>query len=641
MTGPAIKILLIEDNPGDADLVRERLADAKGFAFELGVVDHLADGMLRASSEPFDLVLLDLGLPDSRGMDTFERMYRTCPHVPIVVLTGLADEEASMEAMRKGAQDYLIKGQINPLALVRAVRYAIERKRQSEALRASEDHLRFVLDALGVGQWELDLDHDTARRSLRHDQIFGYESLVPEWGYKVFLGHVHTLDRPYVERSFQNAVENNREWECECRIIRADEVIRWIWAKGMRPKSEASAPRKMLGLVMDITERKVREESAQYLATIVRSSDDAILSQSLDGMIVSWNPGAAKLYGYTEPEMIGRPVSVLIPDGHADEVQTILNRVRKGEAIRHFETVRRRKNGNLLDVSLSISPILGRGGIIGAVSIARDITERKQAEENVRALNRELEQRVRERTAQLETANKELESFAYSVSHDLRAPLRAVNGFVEILLQEHAQELADQPRHYLTVVADNARKMGQLIDDLLRFSRLGRQAMTRDTVDTKRLVESCLAELQAGQPPRKLEIALDTLPPCQGDPALLKQVWLNLLSNALKFTRDRDPARIEVGCQQQNGRPVYYVRDNGVGFDMRYADKLFGVFQRLHSAEEFEGTGVGLALVQHIVRRHGGQAWAEAKPNEGATFFFTVNGEHELPNNRNGKEATQ
>ena len=236
-----------------------------------------------------------------------------------------------------------------------------------------------------------------------------------------------------------------------------------------------------------------------------------------------------------------------------------------------------------------------------------------------------LEQRVHKRTAELEAANKELEAFSYSVSHDLRAPLRAIGGFSRILMEDYAQQLPPEMAHYLTIIRESSQQMGRLIDDLLTFSRLSRQPLSRQPVDVARLVHQVLDSLNREPEGRHVQIAIRELPPCQGDPALLRQVWVNLLSNALKFTRGREPSIIEIGSStQEDDAPVYFVRDNGVGFDMQYADKLFGVFQRLHRDEEFEGTGIGLAIVQRIIRRHGGRVWAKSEPNMGATFYFTI-----------------
>lgn len=255
--------------------------------------------------------------------------------------------------------------------------------------------------------------------------------------------------------------------------------------------------------------------------------------------------------------------------------------------------------------------------------LKNEITERKRVEKKIRQLNKMLSQRA----VELETANKELEAFSYSVSHDLRAPLRAIDGFSRILQQDYGPQLVPEIQRYLGLVRDNAQQMGHLIDDLLTFSRLSRQPLKKQSVTPAGVANQALEDLRPEQDGRQLDVTVGDLPSCHADPALLRQVFVNLMSNALKFTRQRDVARVEVGWKQLDGQHAYYVKDNGAGFDMQYADKLFGVFQRLHRAEEYEGTGVGLAIVQRIVHRHGGRVWVEAVVDQGATFYFTLGGD--------------
>jgi signal transduction histidine kinase len=269
-------------------------------------------------------------------------------------------------------------------------------------------------------------------------------------------------------------------------------------------------------------------------------------------------------------------------------------------------------------------PIWRDSRVVEVHGAIQDITEQKRAEEETRRLNAELEQRVRDRTAQLEAANKELEAFSYSVSHDLRAPLRAIDGFASVLADDHASQLDSEGLRVLGVIRKETARMGHLINDLLAFARASRGEMRSVPIDLSALAQTVFDECASLAPKRKIRLKLEPPLPAQGDPSLIRQVLTNLLSDAIKYTKPREMAEIELGCRVDGSEHVYWIKDNGVGFDPRYSGKLFGIFQRLHREEEFEGTGVGLALVQRIIHRHGGRVWAEGRQNEGATFFFTL-----------------
>ena len=383
------------------------------------------------------------------------------------------------------------------------VRFYRERAGSAEALRASEARLQFALEEAETGAWEMDLMDHSAHRSLKHDQIFGYQTLLPQWTFEIFLEHVVPEDRARVDQAFRQAVSSQGDWRFECRIIRVDGQQRWILASGRHRADPGGQPRLMAGII-------------------------------------------------------------------------------------------------------------------------QDITERKRVEQEVRTLNVELEHRVQLRTADLKAANEELEAFSYSVSHDLRAPVRAINGFSRILVEDCGDRLDAENRRVLGIISSEARRMGQLIDDLLGFSRLGRQKLESADIDMTALATSVFEEQAAQAPTRNLQLALSPLAPARGDWAMMRIVWTNLVANAIKFTAHTDPAVIDIASREEDGHTVYSVKDNGVGFDMTYAPKLFGVFQRLHSSDEFEGNGVGLALVHRIIQRHQGRVWAEGKVNDGATFSFAL-----------------
>lgn len=363
----------------------------------------------------------------------------------------------------------------------------------------------------------------------------------------------------------------------------------------------------------ELDARKRAEEELDRFFTL---SLDMLCIAKSDGYFKRVSPAFTQTLGWSTEDMVTRPfLDFVHPDDRAATLREIEKQVVAGEQVLRFENRYRHKDGSWRTLSWKSVP--QPDGTMYAT--ARDVTERKRAEEHIQRVN-----------AELEAANKELEAFSYSISHDLRAPLRAIVGFSQMLLEDHGPVLPPDAQRCLQIVQANTQQMGQLVDDLLAFSRLSRQPLKTQRVAPGDLVRHVLEDLRDQRDGRPVEVTIGELPPCQADPALLKQVFVNLLGNALKYTRGRDPARIEVGARPNGPQPdsaVYFIKDNGAGFDMQYADKLFGVFQRLHHAEDYEGTGVGLAIVQRIVHRHGGRIWAEAQIDRGAAFYFTLEGE--------------
>jgi PAS domain S-box-containing protein len=385
-------------------------------------------------------------------------------------------------------------------------------------------------------------------------------------------------------------------------------------------------------LQLEVTERRRAEEILRERASLLDLTHDTVFVRDMNDVITYWNRGAEELYGWTSQEAVGQVTHQLtctIFPEPLDEINTKLLRTGRWEG----ELIHATRDGTRVVVASRWSLHRDeRGNPDAILETNNNITERKQAEEAIRRSRDELEIKVKERTTELrktnvdlQSVNKELEAFAYSVSHDLRAPVRHIAGFTE-LLQKHADPvLDDKSRHHISMILGSANRMGNLVDDLFAFSRIGRAETQKTTVNLEQLVKDVIGEIAPDTQGRTINWRIGSLPMCYGDPSLLRLVFSNLVSNAVKFTRTRPRAEIEIGSlNQMPDEAVVFVKDNGVGFDMKYKDKLFGVFQRLHSQEAFEGTGIGLATIQRIVHRHGGRVWAEASVDNGATFFVAL-----------------
>lgn len=672
------------------------------------------------------------------------------------------------------------------LALVRDIS---ERLKTEELNQLNNNRYRMSQSIGHIGNWEYNVDTGQFWGSDEAKRIYGFnpddetfstqevENCIPE--------------RECVHQALIDLIEKRKPYNLEFEIIPKNTTIhRIISSIAELRKEEPGGQLKVVGVIQDITDRKKDEKKSEQLAALVESSEDAIISKSLDGIITSWNKSAERMFGYSEDEILGKPISILYPSGSEYELQNILRRIQSGDHIQNIESVRRTKDGIEIYVSLSISPIYDKHGkIIAASTIAHDITERKineainssrmnliqfsinhsldelleetlnetekitnshisfyhfvdddqinltlqnwshgtktdfcqaegkwlhypiseagvwvdcvyqrkpvihnnysslpnkkgmpkghaevvrelvvpvirgekivailgvgnkptdydekdintvnlfadlawdiaqrkQVEEEISMLNQSLEKRVQERTTQLETVNKELEAFAYSVSHDLRAPLRHINGFLELLENKIKDKLDESSQHYLSVIYESSHQMNTLIDDLLSFSRMGRNEMLSINVNLNELVKDVIREFEPDIKNRKISWKIADLPVVKGDKAMLRIVFYNLISNSIKFTQPRENAEIEIGIEPSSKEEyVFFIRDNGVGFDMKLVDKLFGVFQRLHQKEDFEGTGIGLANVRLIITRHGGRTWAEGEVDHGATFYFSL-----------------
>lgn len=391
-------------------------------------------------------------------------------------------------------------------------------------------------------------------------------------------------------------------------------VLAWFVERAQRAESRA---------------RELQADTASWYRAVVESSDDAIVGTDLDGMIMGWSHGAQAMFGYTPQQAIGRSMGMLFHPDDAVERQRLMDSVRRGEAVQHHEARRVRSDGSELTVFVSVSPILDIDGRpVGSARILRDVTHLRKAQQELREqvlqLNADLERRVAERTAELSAANRELDAFAYAVSHDLRAPLRAMSGFSQALLEDYSDELPEQGRLYLRQVDIASHKMGELIEGILALSRSTRGEVRRDPVDLSALGEQLLGELAREEPARRVQWEVEPGLRAQADPRMVEAVLRNLLSNAWKYTARAEPARIRLCAAELDGAGGFAVEDNGAGFDMAHAARLFRAFQRLHRQDEFPGLGIGLATAQRIITRHGGTIRAQAAPGQGARFEFTL-----------------
>jgi PAS domain S-box-containing protein len=517
-----------------------------------------------------------------------------------------------------------------------------ERRNAIDALRSEQQRLAAITEVAPsvLHSFRRGADGHTSfpYGGARLAQLYGLPPGAIDADASVLATLIHPDDLAPLNASMAQSARELSPWRTEFRIRHADGGERWIEVHAT-PVPGHDGSTAWHGSASDTTARKSAErallESQRRLMAVVAHMSEGLLVYSADGKLSEWNPAALAMHEFDDARARGISVTEAT---RLFELRTLAGellplaqwphtRLMAGERLHQLELrLRRTDTGWEKVLSYSGSRVDDAQGrpLFGVLQFS-DVTARRRNEEEITRLNGQLEQRVAERTAELQAAVKELEAFSYSVSHDLRAPLRALDGFSQALIEDHGKLLPEGGRRYLSIIRETAQKMGQLIDDLLAFSRLGRQSLTRRRVNATQLVRHAFDALAPQCQGRQIEFVVADLPPCEADLALLRQVWINLLGNAVKYTRQRDPAVIEVGSgTDAQGVTEYFVRDNGAGFDMRYAHKLFGVFERLHRADEFEGTGVGLAIVQRIVQRHGGQVRAVGEAGHGATFFFTL-----------------
>jgi len=485
----------------------------------------------------------------------------------------------------------------------RATGFVSTYRRAPEPERMSAEHHRLVLESIS-------------------DLVFSFDS---EWRFtsvnEAFERSVQMSRHQLLGKRFQDAfpgVEETGFFSTYQRVMESHEPATYVdeysFADGRVGAYQvrvAPIPDGLLITAVDITHHKQAEARLGWMAKVFLEATDPIIIGDAAGIVTEINEEALRIYGWSREDIVGRSVKLLVPDERHAQADELLARCTAGEQVRNEESARMTRSGEVIPVLLTLSALTDESGqVLGVVSLAKDITEQKRVEDSLR--------RAR---ARLEQANAELETFAYSVSHDLRTPLRSMGGFSRVLLEKYSDRLDGKGRHYLERIRAGSQNMGQLIDGMLVLSRVSRAKMRHADVDLAEIARGLVATLKEGAPQRQVELVAPASIPVRGDRALLRALMQNLLGNAWKFTAREPVARIEVGTTEDG---EHFIRDNGVGFDAKYADKLFGAFQRLHASNEFDGLGIGLATVLRIVRRHGGRVRAEGEPGRGATFYFTL-----------------
>jgi PAS domain S-box-containing protein len=533
-----------------------------------------------------------------------------------------------------------------PIRSVGTVQDITERKIAEKELRKREMDLREAQRLGKLGSWDWDATSDTITWSEEYYRIYGFDPTQPPPGYIEHLKAYTSESAALLDAAVKRNMETGDPYEVDLELACTDGPTKWITARSETKRDATGQITGLRGTAQDITVRKQMEDELiryrNHLEDLVKErtieleiarnkaqqyldiAGVILVAIDTDQRVSLINQKGCQVLGNTSDAIIGRNwFETFVPEEFRQKVFLEFKRLIAGEhkSDKYFENTVLTKSGEKRLIAWHNVLLRDRqGNITGTLSSGEDVTEQKYAEAQIRRLNRDL----LDRAGALEAANNELDAFAYSVSHDLRAPLRHIDGFLELLQKKAAAKLDEKERHYMTAISESVKTMGKLIDDLLSFSRMGRQAMLLKCLELGEMVYKVIQELKPDFIEKKIHWQVGDLPTITGDASMLRIVLVNLISNAIKFTRPREQAIIEIGCQYQETEVVVFVRDNGVGFDQSYVSRLFGVFQRLHHTEEFEGTGVGLAIAQRIIIRHGGRIWAEGELGHGATFFFSL-----------------
>ena len=573
-----IDILVVEDSPTQAEELINTLIQNQ---FYVRKASNGKEAVSFIEQQKPMLVISDIMMPEMNGyeLSQYIKGNENLRDIPVILLTSLSDPQDIIRGLESGADNFIMKPFDENYLLSR-------------------------------------IDYVVANRDLQQNERL-------EMGVEIFFGgkryFINSQKKQILDlliSTYESAVKKNEELkkvQLELRILNEDLEIK------VRERTAL--------LTQEIVIRKKNEEELVKLRKAVDTSGEAIFLTDRNGIIQFINPEFTKLYGFTSDEVVGKVTPRILKSGSLslEDYKCFWDKILNKEIVKG-EILNNTKDGKLVVIERTVSPILDEEkDIIGFLAVQRDISERKHAEAEIQKLNSELENRIIERTAQLESAYKELEAFSYSVSHDLRAPLRSINGFSSALLKNYSDKLDEKGKKYLQFVNSATKKMNDLIEDLIGLSRVSRAVLNCSTVDLSLIVNNIISDLRKDDPSRSYEFIIEQGLSAECDKNLISIVIENLLRNSFKYSSKKPNTSIEFNVIKKDGeKNIFFVRDKGAGFNMKYAGKLFGPFQRLHSESEFPGTGIGLATVKRIINRHGGNIWAEGEIENGATFYFTL-----------------